>query len=160
MENSVTFRRGLRPACLPDKYKGVPIKSLRRRPAVIGWGRTGFRDPGVDHLREAYVPLVDNPTCQEKYFPTIIDSFQICAGDHNYDSCKGDSGGPLLSDELGDGKWAVIGIVSYGPPQCAHDDKIPGVYTRVDQYLDWIESKIKSYTIMTTTTTKTTTSGI
>ena len=142
LENPVSFRRGLRPACLPDKYKGVPVESLNKKPTVIGWGKTSFWEPGVDHLRQANVPLVDNPSCNRKYQGARnIESVQICAGDENYDSCQGDSGGPLLSNDLGDGNWAVIGVVSYGPQQCAHDGKIPGVYTRVDQYLDWIETE-------------------
>ena len=159
LDNPVTFRRGLRPACLPDKYKGVPVKKLYQKPAVIGWGKTSYRESGVTHLREVYIPLIDNPSCNTKYEGLRnIGSNQICAGDENKDSCGGDSGGPLLSSELGDGKWAVIGVVSFGPRECAHDGKIPGVYARVDEYLDWIESKTKSS--ITATTTKPTTSAI
>ena len=158
LDSPVTFRRGLRPACLPYKYKGVPVKSLYQKPAVIGWGKRSKTKSGVDHLREAYIPLVDNPSCNTKYQGLReIGSKQICAGDENKDSCGGDSGGPLLSSELGEGKWAVIGVVSFGPRECAHDGKIPGVYARVDEYLDWIESKTKSSVITTTLKPTTTT---
>ena len=59
----------------------------------------------------------------------------MCAGKGGRDTCNGDSGGPLLADQLGGG-WAVVGITSFGV-DCARED-FPGVYTRVDQYLPWI----------------------
>jgi secreted trypsin-like serine protease len=37
--------------------------------------------------------------------------------------------------------WYLIGIVSYGTPRCG--DGIPGVYTKVTNYLDWIEKNLK-----------------
>ena len=57
------------------------------------------------------------------------------------DSCRGDSGGPLVSRETSDNPWTQIGIVSYGSKQCG--DGSPGVYTRVDGYLDWIEKHLE-----------------
>ena len=39
---------------------------------------------------------------------------------------------------MDNGKWSVIGITSFGV-ECG-DSQYPGVYTRVDQYLDWIAS--------------------
>ena len=57
------------------------------------------------------------------------------------DSCKGDSGGPLVSREFAGEPWYQIGVVSYGTRKCGVGE--PGVYTRVDGYLDWIDSKLK-----------------
>ena len=57
------------------------------------------------------------------------------------DSCNGDSGGPLVFRALSDEPWTQVGIVSYGSEQCG--DGKPGVYARVDSFLDWIESKME-----------------
>ena len=69
--------------------------------------------------------------------PNFSGDTQICAGLGRKDTCQGDSGGPMLSLELDDTAWSVIGITSFGV-DCA-DTRFPGVYTRVDRYLDWIE---------------------
>ena len=151
LERSVNFRRGISPVCLPVKYQEFNFNRLTEEPIVIGWGRTGGREPQSSHLRETNVPLVDQDICINKFaaFERTIGFSQFCAGDENRDSCNGDSGGPLLSSELDNGKWAIIGIVSFGPAECA-DSEVPGVYTRVDQYLDWIEQNVKSPTTRTT----------
>ena len=47
----------------------------------------------------------------------------VCAGQGRRDSCAGDSGGPMLSDFY-DGRWSVIGIVSFGV-DCA-SERHPG----------------------------------
>ena len=38
--------------------------------------------------------------------------------------------------------WYLAGIVSIGPEHCATEGR-PGVYTRVSQYIEWINKKIK-----------------
>merc|ERR1712083_763601 len=129
----------------PKRYREIPLTNLRRKPTIIGWGQTENNEPVSPRLKQACVPIVDNPTCSAKYGAAIagldISTTQICAGDDDNDSCSGDSGGPLLSSEFG--RWAVIGVVSFGANGFCADSRFPGVYTRVDQYLDWIECNTK-----------------
>lgn len=54
----------------------------------------------------------------------------------------GDSGSPLSYYDDSTNRWYVIGIVSFGQSKCGLPDW-PGVYTRVDSYIDWILSKMK-----------------
>ena len=58
-------------------------------------------------------------------------------------SCSGDSGGPLVWREYSDDPWYQIGLVSFGAVKCGTKD-IPGVYTRVEAYLPWIESNLEA----------------
>lgn len=72
----------------------------------------------------------------------VLNRTQLCAGGtKGVDACRGDSGGPIMSvgstDEFSYNYLA--GIVSFGPISCGTEGW-PSVYTRVDQYLDWILS--------------------
>ena len=58
------------------------------------------------------------------------------------DSCLGDSGGPLVYREKTSEPWYQAGIVSYGTQQCGAGE--PGVYTKVETYLGWIDKKLRT----------------
>jgi secreted trypsin-like serine protease len=85
--------------------------------------------------------------CQAKYDNFLlgraatvrISSAMLCAGNEKSDACAGDSGGPMLWTE--DRRWTVGGIVSFGPSSCGNT--APGVYTRVDRYLNWIRQVVE-----------------
>lgn len=72
---------------------------------------------------------------------------QLCAGgEKGRDSCRGDSGGPLMTisaDKSGEINWYAAGVVSFGPSPCGMENW-PGVYTRVSKYVNWIVSKLKA----------------
>ncbi|XP_055930663.1 serine proteinase stubble-like isoform X1 [Argiope bruennichi] len=138
LQRPVRFRRHLIPVCLPqygEDFSG-------QRATVTGWGRTryGVRDsPGI--LQKVELQVIDHSECQEWYqsigrketiFPTMV-----CAGykEGGKDSCQGDSGGPLTA--VKNGRSTLVGLVSWGVG-CARP-KLPGVYTKVSEYVDWIE---------------------
>jgi len=147
LKKPVDFSKGgVGTVCLPNEYSGVgKIESLNRQPHIIGWGKLDDDLPTSDVLQEARVPIVATSSCKNSYSQGGIDidgTSQICAGLGTIDTCAGDSGGPMLSNELSpQNQFAVIGITSFGV-QCA-DTNFPGVYTRVDNYLDWIAENMK-----------------
>ncbi len=108
---------------------------------VAGWGNLvsdNTQEPSYpDRLNELKIPIVDYDTCNNNYGGDITNNM-FCAGylEGGKDSCQGDSGGPLISYEGGD--QSLIGIVSWGDG-CATSDKV-GVYTKVQNYYDWIIS--------------------
>ena len=57
----------------------------------------------------------------------------MCAGAHvgNQGSCKGDSGGPLMVQDLTSLKWTQIGIVHGSIGDCG-DANYPGIYVRLN----------------------------
>jgi secreted trypsin-like serine protease len=77
--------------------------------------------------------------------PDNLRQTQMCASGETssrqtIDACQGDSGGPIqikqISSVNNENYYIVVGVTSFGA-SCG--SSIPGVYTRVSEYLDWIE---------------------
>ncbi|XP_012520556.1 PREDICTED: trypsin-2 [Propithecus coquereli] len=103
---------------------------------ISGWGNTlssGSNYP--DLLQCLNAPLLSDSDCQASY-PGEITKNMVCAGflEGGKDSCQGDSGGPVVCN------GELQGIVSWGYG-CAQKGK-PGVYTKVCNYVDWIQETI------------------
>ena len=55
--------------------------------------------------------------------------------------CGGDSGGPIQiinTDSRITCMHTIIGVISFGAGECGTKG-VPGIYTKVYHYLDWIE---------------------
>lgn len=130
------------PAQLISLFTGSPADGALS--TVVGWGATNPNgtDTSPD-LLEVQVPIVAQTICSNLYAsatPSIpITGNMICAGDltnGGIDSCQGDSGGPLMVQQ--GGIFQQVGVVSFGTG-CALP-QFPGVYTRVDNFRNWIIS--------------------
>lgn len=94
-----------------------------------------YQGPSTSHLQQVSVPVVSNEVCSKAYeYFGAIRSFHLCAGAAGIDACQGDSGGPLVVNGL------LAGIVSWGYG-CAFSG-YPTVYTRVSEFIDFIEQHI------------------
>ena len=99
-------------------------------------------------LKYVSVPLMTNQDCIQphtSYASSVITSNMVCAGftEGGKDSCQGDSGGPLVVPRNSSDDSAIIyGVVSFGYG-CAQPDA-PGVYSRVANYVGWIQSNMNS----------------
>jgi len=141
---NVSFTPDISTVCLPDDYEGKDLEVVlaEPEPVVIGWGATFTYGGAETRLRQATVPVVTQEDCKAAYNGVNVDigDTKVCAGKGERDTCNGDSGGPLLADHLGDNRWSIVGITSFGV-DCGRAD-FPGVYTRVDKYLGWIRGQM------------------
>uniref|UniRef100_A0A8C8T1M5 Urokinase-type plasminogen activator n=1 Tax=Pelusios castaneus TaxID=367368 RepID=A0A8C8T1M5_9SAUR len=110
---------------------------------VSGYGKENNLDLYYSKiLKTANVNLISQSLCRDEYYdPNKVNDNMVCAGGVQWktDSCKGDSGGPLICEH--NGRMSLYGIVSWGEG-CAKENR-PGVYTRVTRYLSWIDSNIR-----------------
>ncbi|CAL4104373.1 unnamed protein product, partial [Meganyctiphanes norvegica] len=91
-------------------------------------------------LMEVTVTTVNNAYCEKSYPGEILDTMLCAGGEGGKDACQGDSGGPLIASA--GNHHVIIGVVSWGRG-CAMAG-YPGVYTRVTEYLDWIDKEVNS----------------
>jgi len=156
LARNVTENAFVQSICLPfnddtEDYIGKRIGADAPINEVAGWGATTItgRKP-ANVLQFLGVDVTDAAECKEIYAERggVLTEKQICAGGvKGKDSCVGDSGSGLMRS-LPDrqrtiDRWDLIGVVSFGPRLCGTEG-VPGVYTRVNSYLDWILDTISS----------------
>jgi secreted trypsin-like serine protease len=108
---------------------------------ITGWGNTEGTTTSTS-LQYIEVPIIspNDPDLNNQLANQVNTTTEILAGaiDGGMDSCQGDSGGPLVVRNVEDTEWLLVGITSWGLG-CADDGK-PGVYTKVSNYINWIDS--------------------
>ncbi|CRK88224.1 CLUMA_CG002005, isoform A [Clunio marinus] len=145
-----TSRNNVETICLPtesvNQIENID-ENVRSKMLISGWGKVESGEAS-DVLLKAYVPLMDNNNCNQRFsrINVNIHDTYLCAGGFNKtDTCRGDSGGPIQSFAIVNGKPRMIlyGVVS-GGIECQRQDLIfPGIYTNVRYYLDWILDNMK-----------------
>ncbi|XP_039282791.1 venom protease [Nilaparvata lugens] len=143
LRHEVTFNDDIRPICLPSSDLLRARNLDRLSPFVAGWGSLGFNKSEQSQLYEAQVDVRSNEQCAKdfaKLTRVTIDHSIVCAASPGVDACLGDSGGPLMLPH--ENRYHLYGVVSYGIG-CANPI-YPGLYARVTEFVDWIESNVSS----------------
>ncbi|XP_043208971.1 venom protease-like [Amphibalanus amphitrite] len=163
LDKDVSFSGVTKPLCLPETTRTDSEYERLRRSYIAGWGLTSFQGSSSPRMLWASVNITEHQTCQEAYrrtrAATVMDE-HICANGNDLtqpgcdpgvndqsclggvDACGGDSGGPLML-RLPRGnrqRWEAIGIISFGNG-CGSPTQ-PGIYARVDHFLDWIAKTV------------------
>ncbi|XP_046734117.1 brachyurin-like [Diprion similis] len=138
LPSPIQFSERIQPIRLPSRSQ-VGETFASDTGIVSGWGRDSDSSSSISPvLRWTQNPIITNFVCTRYYFFSVTSS-QIClSGRGGRSSCNGDSGGPLVVTDS-DGEITQVGVVSFGIALgCAVG--WPGVYVRVTDYLDWIET--------------------
>ncbi|KAF2360584.1 Serine proteases trypsin domain [Trinorchestia longiramus] len=132
----------VQPICLPTS----DIHTDNLQATITGWGRDENKQLKTI-LQELTSTITTNSLCGERWkqkkAPSgfIVDTM-MCMDATNGDSCNGDSGGPAVMEHpAGSNSFLQIGIVSFGSGSCT-DVNLPGVYTRVTKFRDWIRQQM------------------
>ncbi|NWW00821.1 TRY1 protein, partial [Machaerirhynchus nigripectus] len=138
LDNDIMLIKLATPAQLSNAVQTVPLPTrcvaTGTTCLISGWGNTlssGTNYP--DTLQCLKAPVLSAADCSDSY-PGQITKNMMCVGflEGGKDSCQGDSGGPVVCN------GELQGIVSWGMG-CAQRG-YPGVYTKVCNYVSWIQS--------------------
>ncbi|XP_028027105.1 phenoloxidase-activating factor 3-like isoform X2 [Bombyx mandarina] len=138
LRGNVQYTDYIRPICLPPINIDDPEFSNFRL-AVAGWGSNGRFISDIK--QSTVVNLVPQARC--KFFYPALSDTQLCAAGYSgEDTCKGDSGGPLMT--VYGGKYFVVGVVSGKRADSPCGTSVPSLYSNVYRYIDWIRSNIRN----------------
>lgn len=131
----------LLPVCLPQSNRGFVDNEGG---TVSGWGGTETARIS-ESLKYADINVYSSTVCQstlEK--PTMFTRNMFCAGSATADSCRRDSGGPLVMPMVFEGNepYYLTGIVSWGA-RCRLK-QFKGYYVKVENYVAWIKETMDS----------------
>ncbi|XP_042890722.1 mast cell tryptase-like [Penaeus japonicus] len=144
LKNEVQFNALVQPYCLPASTLMLDGRIC----TVSGWGSRP-NEFAATLLTSLEIEVKSLAECNALYseagsvfsvsYPQGLDDTLLCAGGGiGRDVCRGDSGGPLVLD-VG-GRETEVGVVSAGLG-CG-DPRYPGIYTRVDAFLDWLDQTL------------------
>ncbi|KAK5861785.1 hypothetical protein PBY51_017235 [Eleginops maclovinus] len=139
----VNFGPNLLPVCLPEPNRGLVEGE---QGTVSGWGGTETEAISAS-LKYAHIGVYSTAECENTGITTkrmIFTSNMFCAGSPTADSCRRDSGGPLVMPMLSEGNepYYLTGIVSWGASCRKRNFK--GYYVKVENYVGWIKETINT----------------
>ncbi|XP_078511791.1 trypsin-like [Lissotriton helveticus] len=142
LDNDIMLIKLSRAATLNSYVKAVALPSgcpaSGTQCLISGWGNmSGSGSNYPNTLQCLNAPILTTSQCTSSY-PGQITNNMFCAGyiEGGKDSCQGDSGGPVVCN------GQLQGVVSWGIG-CAQRN-YPGVYTKVCNYVNWIQSTVNS----------------
>ena len=143
------------PICLPDPVRDRYLLREDTAVEVAGFGLVATSSGSTvfpDLVQSATLSVMDNTDCSS-FWPQMKGN-QICALGTRLltsstsastqlvaDSCNGDSGGGLTATNF-NGREVLLGVISFGEPECGRRGGKPGVYTNVADQLTWLRRTI------------------
>ncbi|XP_012368185.1 kallikrein-4-like [Octodon degus] len=129
-----------KPVVETSTIRTIPISSECPKPGtrcwISGWGQL-LNGQYPDVLQCALIPVLSRESCKKEYL-AYFDRTMFCAGgEGTKDSCRGDSGSPLVC------RGFLQGIVSWGVAPCGRPG-FTGIYTNLCKFKWWIEKTIQS----------------
>ncbi|XP_050335439.1 brachyurin [Bactrocera neohumeralis] len=128
----VAFTARIQPATLPYLRRNDALTGAKV--VATGWGANNEMS-NYNPMQYTELRVISNQECANEF--DVVTSGVLCAkGLRDETVCSGDSGGPLVLKNT----QTVVGITSFGPADGC-ETNIPGGFTRVTHYLNWIEAK-------------------
>ncbi|KAG8445060.1 hypothetical protein GDO86_009995 [Hymenochirus boettgeri] len=161
LKEKVTMHQYVMPVCLPHLEHELEGPQPNTLGLVAGWGITnpnitvdevlssGMRTHS-DVLQYVKLPVVLHAECKSSYESRSgnysVTENMFCAGyyEGGKDTCLGDSGGAYIIQDANTMHWVVQGLVSWAGPEECGSKQVYGVYTKVANFVKWLDDKLKS----------------
>uniref|UniRef100_A0A8C4RZ30 MBL associated serine protease 1 n=1 Tax=Erpetoichthys calabaricus TaxID=27687 RepID=A0A8C4RZ30_ERPCA len=143
LKNKVKMSQFIMPVCLPTTDQSEAEPQPHALGLVAGWG---LSNPNYVKL-----PVVMHTECKTSYESRSgsynITNNMFCAGyyEGGKDTCLGDSGGAFVMEDPQTKRWVAQGLVSWGGPEECGSQRVYGVYTKVSNYIRWLEDKLHKH---------------
>ncbi|XP_039661682.1 complement C1r subcomponent-like [Perca fluviatilis] len=148
LQDPITFNSSIMPICLPAEG-ATYVTGVMGLVSGFGIAEGDGRLILKSKINYVQLPVVEQETCSKSItslkktrdnVPSLSNNM-FCAGvpEGGLDSCQGDTGGPYALRD--DGRFWAAGIVSWGV-DCGKQGTY-GVYTRVTNYMDWINKTMQ-----------------
>jgi len=110
------------------------VPGFAQAAGTFGLNQEGAQEAWAELVKRAPLPLTENMICSGSF-------------EGGRTSCQGDSGGPLVVP-LDDGSYVQAGVVSWGlsagPNKTCDENAIFSAYTKVSNFLPWLEQTINA----------------
>jgi hypothetical protein len=146
LTSKVIFTQWVRPICFPfrnqmqESARSIGVSGSLG--TVVGWGLD--RDGRLlQELHEVNLPMQPQENCHANGH-VLMTRGMFCTSDPRKLSavCLGDSGGPWMRAKSGLNRWTCEGIVSFKAGGDCGTSTFDFVFTRVEEYSDWITGMI------------------
>uniref|UniRef100_A0A1A9X1D6 Peptidase S1 domain-containing protein n=1 Tax=Glossina brevipalpis TaxID=37001 RepID=A0A1A9X1D6_9MUSC len=128
LKANLIFNNNTRNVRLPDDHEENNYENLKVN--LVGWGSDKTFGSLQKQLEKVSLNTVERQRCVQ-LLNSIVHRTNLCASDLYKGQCSGDSGGPLLYNNI------QIGIVSWSLKPCASK---PGIFTNLSYYTKWIKT--------------------
>ncbi|KAF2882708.1 hypothetical protein ILUMI_23441 [Ignelater luminosus] len=135
LRSAIPLGECIQPVKLPLQGE---IPPAGKSAVLSGWGLSKTGGIVMKNLQRVDIFVYNDEDCRKAHGSRVNPNYHVCAGvpEGGKGQCSGDSGGPLVVDDV------QYGIVSWSVKPCAREG-YPGVFTRVPNYIDWINDKKK-----------------
>nr|QHB21581.1 venom S1 protease 45 [Platymeris rhadamanthus] len=136
LKEKIVFNQAVGPVCLPN----ARINLLGEYITAMGWGEDMYRNGFPLVLQKVHLRVIALEICNSMYpYIEMRNRHQICLVAPKRDTCKGDSGSPLVWRNPETNRYTQVAVVSYGR-ECGYS--VPSVNPDVHFFMDWIKQVI------------------
>ncbi|XP_018012779.2 chymotrypsin-like protease CTRL-1 [Hyalella azteca] len=138
MAAPVTYSKRISPVCLPYNLNHSDYEGSAG--TITVWGGVGDQEPSEGLEEDDLIIIRGDCFIETDGFWLAVTDNMFCTVGAGKFACNADSGGPLTVQS--EGRHIQLGIGSWSLSSCSAPP-YPGIYTKVTNFLPWIEKNTK-----------------